>query len=305
MYRKMLVLLDGSRLAEVVLPYAGELAVGLGVEVTLFHVCSVQECESVPVHRDYVERIAEVARHQWLGDDRMTSAEPGRRVGVRCRLAVGHPAEEILRYASDNDIDLIVMATHGRSGIRRWALGSVADKVLSASQVPVLLVRAQVAGEAGSAAAPLKTIVVPLDGSEVAELVLPHVEMLARQLGAGSVEVVLVAVCEPLPSPLSRTASSEAGADYRAVRSMEGSESYLSRVKEQLQAAGVRVWWRVLLGKAADEIVAYANSSPSNLLAMATHGSSGRSRWVYGSVAEKVLLGATTPVLLVRPGVGA
>lgn len=301
MYSEMLVLLDGSRLAEVVLPYAGELAVRLGLRVTLLHVCSVQECESVPMHRDYIQRAAEIARHQWAGGEK--TPRPGSRpLEPRAELTVGHPAEEILRYAGEKGIDLIVMATHGRSGIRRWALGSVADKVLSASDIPILLVRAGVSERAGLGTGPGRTILVPLDGSELSESILPHVGDLAKQCGAELLNVILLGVCEPVTAESSRAAGSQAGQEDHMARCKEESSQYLGRVEKRLRDSGLNVGSRVLEGVAADEIVGYANSNPPSLIAMVTHGRSGRSRWIYGSVAEKVLLGASSPVLLVRPG---
>ena len=111
---------------------------------------------------------------------------------MRGELAIGYPAEEILRYTEENDVDLIMMASHGLSGVRRWVLGSVADKVLRASGVPVWLVRAGVTEEIAYDKWPSKTILVPLDGSELAEAVLPHAEAVAKQRGAEIIEIVLL-----------------------------------------------------------------------------------------------------------------
>ena len=116
-------------------------------------------------------------------------------------VVVGHPAEEILRYADEKEVDLILMATHGRSGIKRWALGSVADKVLRSSTIPVWLVRAGAPEQRTDDEGLIRKIIVPLDGSELSESVLPHVEMLVKQWGAELIDVVLLMVCEPLVIP--------------------------------------------------------------------------------------------------------
>jgi nucleotide-binding universal stress UspA family protein len=303
-YTRMLVPLDGSELAEGVLPYARAFAGRLGLEMTLLHICTAQECELVEVHRDYIERVAEMTRRQTAQDrERLGIPSGGGVAGVRADVAIGHPAEEIIRYADENNFDLVVMATHGRSGIGRWALGSVAEKVLRASRVPILLVRAGIAGTPASEEWPGRTILVPLDSSPLAECVLPHVTTLAKQGGADLLDVVLLAVCEPMISPqfspVAVATPEYVAADMTRCRQL--AEGYLAAVEGRLRAGGLRVRSEILIGKAADAIIDYAGSIPSDLIAMATHGRSGLSRWVYGSVASKVLLGASRPVFLVRP----
>jgi len=312
MYKRMLVPLDGSELAEVVFAYAKELAGRLDLDIILLHVSRPEEGELLPMHRAYIERAAEIVRRQSEEVQQRTGIKPGgKAVEARGELAVGHPAEEILRYADVNNIDLILMATHGRSGVRRWALGSVADKVLRASNIPVWLARTRIPEEIVYDKWPKRTILVPLDGSELAESVLPHVEALAKQRSAELVNVVLLRVCEhPIISsdypeaimPLSW----EEHIEQEMARAKQIGEQYLAGVEKRLKDAGLKVSSEVLLGKTlagnpAYEIVDYANRNPFNLIVMATHGRSGISRWAYGSVAEKVLLGSSSPIFLVRP----
>jgi nucleotide-binding universal stress UspA family protein len=241
------------------------------------------------MHRAYIEQAAAAIR--------------GQAQEAKGELVTGNPAEEILRYAEKNDIDLIIMATHGRSGISRWAYGSVAYKVLNASKVPIWLVRAGMPEEVVKL--PTGKILVPLDGSTLAELVLPHVERLAKQWAAGPVEVVLLRVCElPVVSsdyPSTMPLSWEEHVEQEMVKCKLVSSPYLSGVKKQLGDSGLKVSTEVQCGKAADEIIDYARRNNISLVAMMTHGRSGISRWAYGSVAEKVVLGACTPVFLVRP----
>lgn len=300
MYHRMLVPLDGSELAEVALTYARELASRLGIDVILLNVYSLLEQEMTPMHRAYVERAAEVIRQQSEG-----AQSGGGVIEARGELVMGSPAEEILRYADENDIDFILMATRGRSGISRWAMGSLANKVLQVSRVPVWLVRAEIPEEIVYSRWPWRTILVPLDGSELAELVLPHVEKLAKQGEAGPVEVVLLTVYEsPVISsdyPPDMPLSWEKHVERENAKCRETTGKYLAGVEKRLKAAGLKVRSEVLLGKPADEIIDYSSKNPVNLIAMATHGRSGISRWAYGSVAEKVLLGVSTPLFLVRP----
>jgi len=305
MYKKMLVPLDGSELAEVAFVYAKELAGRLDLDVILLHVYRPEECELVPMRRAYVERAAEIIRRQSEEVRQSTGTKPeGKALAAQGELAVGYPAEEILRYADEHDIDLILMATHGHSGIRRWAVGSVADKVLRASKVPVWLVRARVPEEIVYDKWPRRTMLVPLDGSELAESVLPHVEALSKQRGAELVDVVLLQVCEhpviPSDYPPTMPLSWEEHVEQEMAKCQRASKQYLGGVEKRLKDVGLRVRSEVLVGNPADEIVDYANKNQLDLIVLATHGHSGLTRWAFGSVAEKVLVGVSSPILMVR-----
>ena len=314
MYKRILVPLDGSELSEVVFPYARELAGRLGLEVILLHVHGLDEVETIPLHRAYVEYKADIIRRQSAEvRDRVGATAGAKAPQVRGELAAGYPAEEILRYAENNDIDLILMATHGRSGVRRWVMGSVADKVLRASRVPVWLVRAGLPEGIVYDKWPKRTILVPLDGSELAEAVLPHVMALAKQRGPEITDVVLFRVCEPVAAlgyyPPSARFETPGGVvhmlpgDYvraEAARQRVVAEQYLAGIEKRLKGAGLKVRIEVRDGDPAGEIVDYANKNPFNLIVMATHARSGVSRWTYGSVAAKVLKGVLSPIFLVR-----
>ena len=307
MYKKMLVPLDGSELAELVFSYASDLGASLGLDLVLLHVVSPHERDSLPLHRAYLERAAEVLTRQSEELQGKAGIQPrGEGVTARGELAMGHPAEEILECAVTHDIDLILMATHGRSGIKRWALGSVADKVLRVSKVPVCLVRAGIREDIIDEKWPSTTMLVPLDGSELAESVIPHVEALAKQRGPELVDVVLLRVCEPVvvPSDYPPTPSMtwEEHKEHEVLRPKTECEEYLVGVQKRLEGLGLRAQSVVLQGKAADEITEYCRKNPANnLIVMSTHGRSGISRWAYGSVADRVLHGICSPIFLIRP----
>ncbi len=306
MYKKMLVPLDGSELAEVVFDYAKELAGRLDLDLTLLNVAKTSEGSFLRMNRAYIEGAAEIVQRHSVQVQEKTRTEPGgKAVKARGELVVGHPAEEILRYADENNIDLILMATHGRSGVKRWALGSVADKVLRASKVPVWLVRAGIPTEIVHDEWPKRTMLVPLDGSKFAESVLPHVEALAKQRGTELVDVVLLQVWEPPTSYLAYSCGYYMPLDWDVEKQTElvkrECEQYLDGVQKHLSNIGLRVRSEVLLGKPIDEIIDYANRNPINLIVLATHGRSGITRWAYGQVADNVLQRGTSPVFLVRP----
>jgi len=311
MYRRMLVPLDGSELSEVVFPYIKELAARLDIEVVMLHVRSPEEQDKESLYQAYIKHKVEVAQRQM---EDVRGEIGGELLTVRGENAVGDPAEEILRYVDESEADLVLMATHGRSGIRRFVMGSVAEKVLQTSSVPVLLVSARVSQQIAYDKWPVRRILVPLDGSELAESVLSHVETLAKQRGAGPVEVVLFIVCEPTVMPDYYPPSARFGTPGGAVHVMPRDyakgetakqkivcEQYLIGVKNKLSDSGISVRVEVRVGKPAEEIIDYVETNPFHIIVMSTYGRSGFGRWAYGSVAAKVLQKSPSPVFLVRP----
>jgi nucleotide-binding universal stress UspA family protein len=149
-----------------------------------------------------------------------------------------------------------------------------------------------------------KNILVPLDGSELAECVLPHVEAIAT--GCGSSTVTFLRVVEPVYMAVS--AEPDAGYTFSArdwqkledeLRS--AAKNYLDRLVARTKYKNVTIQSEVITGKAAESIAAYANEKEADLITIATHGRSGIGRWVWGSVADKVLRTAITPILMIRP----
>ncbi len=304
MYKRMLVPLDGSKIAEVVLPYAVELAGRLDLHLVFLHICGPHEPETLPMCQAYIEHMAEMAMLKSREVQTKSGAQSGTRmVETRGEVIAGHPAEEILHYSDQNDIDLILLASHGRSGIRQWMIGSVADKILRASKVPVWLARAGIPEEIVYDEWPKRTMLVPLDGSQLSETVLPHVEALAKQRGAELVNVVLLRVCEQPFITADYPGETDWEEHVKRImnRFKEISEQYLVQVKGRLSDAGLNVKSEVIMGKPADEIIEYAHRNPPNLIIMTTHGYSGLGNWAFGSVSDKVLYNIRSPVFLVRP----
>lgn len=302
MYKRMLLPLDGSELAEVALSYAKGIASRFGLELILLHVATKGEAESLPMHQAYIEQTRERLSRETSEIQEKVGGKP---VMVKGEVVLGYAADEILRYAADKEIDLTMMATHGRSGIGRWVMGSVADKVLGSSALPVLLVRAGMPRDVAYENWANPRLLVPLDGSELAELVLPHVEALGLAQDGAAPEVILVRVCEPLVLPPvtapETTINWGTTADQYLTESKRSAEKYLSRVQRGLTDAGLRVSIEVLEGDPAVAIIDYATKRQVNLVVMATHGRSGLGRWAYGSVAQKLLHGVSCPILMVRP----
>ena len=296
MYEKILVPLDGSELAEVSLPYAGELAGKLGSEVTLIHVCESTEQQYHNMHQIYLQKMAEVTKQLIKKSVEKSGAAS---ITVKAELLNGHPAEQILDFAEKQRIDLIVIATHGRSGIQRWVLGSVADKVVNATKQPVLLIRAR--GVHHHDADKVKTgrILLTLDGSKESEAVIPYVQELATRLKA---EVILFQVVPP-PSPVITIPGETMQIPYTPAQVelwKADALAYLEKMADEFKSRRIKARSEVKEGDPAQEIIAAADEAKADLVAMSTHGRSGIRRWALGSTAGKVLHGGNTSLFLVR-----
>jgi len=296
MYEKILVPLDGSQLAEIALPYAEELAGRLDSEIILIYVSESAENPHYYMYELYIQQIVESTKH---AAEKYHGKPEGKSIKVESAILVGHPAEEIVDYADKEDIGLIVIATHGRSGIKRWALGSVADKVMRSATQPVALIRAKGARPDVREKGVLNKALVPLDGSKESEAVMPYIEELASKLEA---EIVLIQVLE---RPFHVYPGGEGGAlipyTEAEMKSLSANApSYLEEMISLLNRKGIPTRSEVRVGAAAKEIINLADETNSDLLAMSTHGKSGFSRWAFGSVADKVLHAGNTPLLLIR-----
>lgn len=309
MYSRMLVPLDGSELAETVCTYAKELAGRLDIDVILLHISNPASQGLVAMERAYITHMAAIMAEQVKEVQKKTDPlGKGRPAKVIGELKVGYSAEEILSYADKESIDLILLASHGRSGVKRWTLGSVADKVMKFTKIPVWLVKAGVPEEIPYDKWPRRTLIVPLDGSKLAESVLPHVEILAKQRGDEPVDVVLLRISEMVTIPTYYTPDVSGVAlnwdnfiQQETVRRKQMAKEYLAEIENRLRNSGVVVRSEVIEGQPNDEIVNYANKLPFSMIIMATHGRSGLSRLVYGSAAANILHGVNKPMFIIKP----
>jgi nucleotide-binding universal stress UspA family protein len=234
----------------------------------------------------------------WLGEARAAAerylaarASLLRAEGVRVetRLVEDTPPHAILDTAAAEGAWLIVMGTHGYGGVSRWAFGSVAEKVLHASETPLLFVRAG----AGHVDLKLDNIMVALDGSAASESTLAAVQALAL---TGPTRVTL---CSVIIEPL-MTAPNAALLDARK-HYQDHMEGYLVRVVERLRGAGIDADYELLSDPdPAAALVARQGHVDVDLIAVGSHGQGGRGRWSLGSVASRVIRAADSPVLVVR-----
>lgn len=297
MYKKILVPLDGSELAEVALPYAEGVAGRLKAELVMLMVCP----ETDPVYAAFGDdaKLRQAGAGRYL--HRLANDFKEQNIEVRLEVRLGPSASTIVDMAEEEGFGLIIMATHGRSGLGRWVLGSTADKVLRAATRPVLLIRAKGEQPEVRAQGIFNRILVPLDGSPEGESILPHVEALAMEFKS---ELILFRVVpfETYIMPVGTEGAYDLTGSAQALMQaqLEDSRDYLEGVKERLSEKGFHVIIDAFIGQAAEEIINKAESHDAGLVAMCTHGRSGVERWVHGSVATKVLHGGSTPLLLVR-----
>ncbi len=280
----VIVPLDGSDLAEQALPYAEAIARKANAPLHLMRVVPPDAQASAETEaRDYLREQAK---------------NYGDRVQISVRM--GQPADQIVDGADEMTDPVVVMTTHGRSGIGRWLYGSVADRVVRGSGAPVLLIRS---GTKDRRAETVSTVVVSLDGSVHSEAALPYGKEIAQAFDA---ELVLVRVAETtqLYGMLGSEPMAPASADtFNEIgqRLVEEAQEYLAGVAETLRKDGVKVRTETLEGFAADQLLALEREMSVDLIVMATHGRSGLGRLVFGSVAERILKVGTTPVMMIKP----
>jgi nucleotide-binding universal stress UspA family protein len=300
MYSKILIPLDGSTVAEKVLPYARYLVGKYRMPIELLAVVDIGEIASnmTTDKARYLDTIVEEGV-RYLTEYLRGIATTFASGEVSCSVERGRPADVVIEKAETDKAMLVMMATHGRSGMNRFLIGSVAEKVLRGTSNAVLLVRAT--EEAKSAgAARLSSIIVPLDGSKLAEGVLPTVVDLAKKL---DLEIELFSAYHIPYNVYAGDEGFYAGHYDELLESVrDEAREYLEKKAAELKGAGVtKITCVTKEGFAGDEIIALGRKTADNLIAMSSHGRSGVRRWVLGSVAETVVRHSGDPVLILRP----
>jgi nucleotide-binding universal stress UspA family protein len=299
MLENFLVPLDTSEMSEQVLPYVELLAGRLGQPVHLLSIADDGQLmqiapDNVTIAGMVEERRAVVARYLREVRERLEEKS----LTVTTEMASGHVADTILDTAARRSSGLIAMATHGRVGPERWFIGSVADRVARSAASPVLLVRP--AKDSVSSPASIEKVILPLDGSTLAEAAIPHATFLAQ---AFERPVVLVRTLDMtwLGTGDGMTGDFALTPDLQELLESDAKE-YLARTATGLEAKGLKVERVFSFQLPATEIIEQAHKAPGALIVMSSHGRSGLGRTVLGSVADRVMRTAEAPVLLVRGG---
>jgi nucleotide-binding universal stress UspA family protein len=281
--------LDGSSTAETMLPVAAAFARRLGLQVLLLDLVR----EAWPGGNERAEAALQAARH-YLDGVAANLRSAGIEVETRAVPGSEDVATGINATAAEVDAALIMLATHGRSGPRRWIIGSVTSEVVQTAERPVLVVRAE-PGTAGRHDGTIRRILLPLDGSPRAEVALEEAARLARAFGAvlNLVQVVQwAAALVGTSTEFYATGGLDQGLESAA-------QEYLAGVRRRLPA-DVTVEAQVLRGDAAGGILDHAAATGADLVVMSTHGRSGIARWELGSVADRIVRSSHLPVLLLR-----
>ncbi|MFD2376604.1 universal stress protein [Ottowia pentelensis] len=273
MYERILVTLDGSSYSEEIMAYAAGLAAAAGSALTLLRV--VDKAADAPEAEAYLQRLA--AAHGAQGE---------------CVVAPGDVATAILAHARQAPGTLVAITSHGRSGLLLPMLGSVALNVVRASGgEPVLVYRPTGQAQVGAAALKVRSVVLPLDGTELSEAMIPQAGELAKRIGA---ELEIVGVVDPRQF---------SGSDMPHSDDMKGLES--GYVRNQARTLSERYQvpadWEVLHGEPAEAITGYISGRRDVILAMATHGRTALKTALLGSVTAGCLRAAGVPVLMRAP----
>jgi len=304
MLEQLLVALDGSEFGEHAIPFAKAIAERTGSSINLSHVNCCEPptdlLQNTPFQYEgvnmeaYVEKHAEAQRRYLLAQEAALKDQlPENR--ICSALLEGYVTEALERHAREIDAKLVVMTTHGRTGVSRAWLGSVADSLVRNSDFPLLVIRPREDGE-GFPDVRFDRFLVPLDGSKVGEQILEPAVTLGKAMGA---HFTLLHVVPPHVTVGARVSPLPAG---RLEEKLGKAEAYLAGVRERLAAEGIESESVIESHFApARAILRIAEDKAMDLIAIATHGYTGVKRALLGSVTDKVLRGAQWPLLLVRP----
>ncbi len=298
MFKRILIPLDGSEVAERSLDPAQRIARAYGSEVFLLRAPEL-ETMFIPAPDafggyglQWPDQALERSREESADYlEEMAGQNALHELNLQRLLVEGDPAAVIVDTAAHEEVDLIVMSTHGYSGITRWVLGSVTEKVLRSATCPVLVIRGEPA---------LEKALLTLDGSEHAERALLAGLSVAAALGA---QVTLLRAIAPIPERsaiFDQLESLERGLGTRMQHEAQAeAEAYLDRLVVRERRPGLTLRAAVTREPAAPSILEYAGIYGIDLIMMATHGRTGMQRWVYGSVTEKVLRDGSCSMLIV------
>jgi len=310
MYRSLMIPLDGSAFGEYALPLALGIARQSGASVALIHICTppipsifadqlVNSARGEPPielaeeqARTYLDQLADQLSQHW-------------NVPISTVVRYGAAADTLYAYARESAADLVVMTTHGYGSLSRIWMGSVADKLMRRLPMPILLTRPHEAAIdllAELHAPAFQHVLIPLDGSALAE------EIVGPALALGTLTAArytLLQALDPLIAEHTKPPYS-VGLDRAMLAQIrEGALAYLEQIADRLRAQSLQVQTNLIVAPPHVAILDYTHDHAVDLIAMATHGHGGVARMLLGSVADKVVRSASTPVLLRRPSAEA
>jgi nucleotide-binding universal stress UspA family protein len=284
----IIVALDGSEVSERAVPYAVALAHAVDMDIVAASVCHTGSASTF-VGKQMAEQMGR-AEHDYLtgylGGLKEKLAAKGDQIETELRS--GDPVDELLNILNERQGRYLVLATHGRSGLNRWRYGSVASRLIREASVPTLVVGPKVL-ETEPAEVTIKRILVPLDGSPLAEQALPIAGELCQKAGASLLlarGVQWASQVYPTFDPVALNRALD-----------EAATAYLGDVRTKTPAV---IETAVLRGSPADALIQFVEDAKIDLVVMTSHSRAGLARAILGSVADRMLQ-CRAPVLLVRP----
>jgi nucleotide-binding universal stress UspA family protein len=290
MFTHILVPLDGSKLAEMALIPAINITKAMRPKLTLLRV--VPQFAILAADPTLYEEMNRMGEEESLSYLRSIAEEMDASTPVEVAGESGQPADVIINYAESMGVDLILMSSHGRSGISRWVFGSVAEHVMRKAPCSTAIVNAR-----ADQTLPEQTkVLIPLDGSKLAEQALQPGSSLAMAFGA---ELHLLRII-PSAHQVLETGSMKSVFDEVEKNELIEAEAYLKEKESEISNSHPKIVVEIEKGSTADNIINYAVEHEIGMIVMSSHGRSGFKRLVYGSVAEKVLRGACCTTMIIR-----
>lgn len=289
MYDSILVPTDGSEHAQRAGAHANQLASAFDATVHVLAVTDVQRMAGPfdvgGVSDEYLDRLDADSDEAIADVESLLAAEHT----IHTESQRGDPAEVILKYVTEHDIDLVTMGTHGRTGVNRFVAGSVTETVLRQAPVPVFTVRAT---ERSEVTGGYDEILLSTDGSEAASAAVPDGLALADSFDA---RVHVVNIVDIAVTGASEVAPAEVLETMREI-----GEKAVEAVAEQARERGVTVVTEVREEFPARGLLNYAEAEDIDMFAMGTTGQSGLSRFLLGSTTERIVRHADVPVVAVN-----
>lgn len=296
MFNRILLPMDRSPLAECVLPHAVAIARAFESQVTLVHVMD-------PPHRANWRRavdplnwrIRKAEAESYLGDLTLRLQKAG--LAAEKQILEGPAAERIVEFSHKNDVPLIMLSSHGQSGLSGWNVSSVVQKIILRAHTSIMIVRAYQPASTDVAGLRYHRLLVPMDGSQRAECILPVVETLAR---AHEAQILLAHVVRrpEMPRRTPPTDEDVELANRIVERNRAEAVQYLDQLRSRL-AGDIQA--RVLV---SDHVAAtlheLVDQEKIDLVLLTAHGYSALTRWPYGSVVSSFITYGTTPLLIVQ-----
>lgn len=299
MINHILVPLDGSTLAECVLPHVAAIAPVTHARVTLLHVLQQHQNSGTPavdpvewhLQKQNAEKYLEgIVNH--LGESGLLGVEPV--------ILEGNPAGSVIDFARGNNVDLIALSTHGHSGLSGWNVSSVVQKILLRSYKSTLLVRAYLAPASGTTKVRYKRLFVGMDCSARSEFVLPFAINLAQFYKS---QLILETVIEK-PPLINRMPVSQEVMDISnqfVEKNQQAASHYFKQLLAQFATKDLKIKTHISIGDNAIAVLHdMAEEANADLVLLVAHGETGERRWPYGSVTTSFIAYGNTSLLIMQ-----